>query len=96
MPGGKRPEAGRPKRSPNKATREVKDTAKDYTREAVTTLVSIYLDEKQPAAARVAAAREILDRGHGKAKQSVEHSGGNPLHEQDRSAARARRPDITR
>lgn len=73
--GGKRPGAGRPKGAPNKATAEVRDVAQGYTNEAVTTLVSIFLDKDQPAASRVAAAREILDRGHGRSKQSIEHNG---------------------
>jgi hypothetical protein len=37
--------------------------------------VSIALDPAQPAAARLAACREILDRGHGRPQQPVEHSG---------------------
>ena len=35
-------------------------------------LVSVMKDETAPAAARVTAAQAILDRGHGKATQTVE------------------------
>jgi hypothetical protein len=38
-------------------------------------LVAIALDPAQPAAARVAACREVLDRGHGRPQQAVELTG---------------------
>jgi hypothetical protein len=37
--------------------------------------VSTALDPRQPAAARVTACREVLDRGHGRARQGIELTG---------------------
>jgi hypothetical protein len=38
--------------------------------------VAIALDPAQPAAVRVVACREVLDRGHGRPRQAVELTGG--------------------
>jgi len=70
--GGKREGAGRPKGVPNKATADVKEAAQAFTADALNTLASIMRNDQQPAAARVAAASAILDRGHGKPKQSLD------------------------
>ncbi len=51
---------------------EVRDLAQQNTEEAITTLCVIMQDEKKPAAARVAAANAILDRGWGKPQQTLE------------------------
>lgn len=67
---------GRPLGVPNKATAEVKAAAVVYTAEAVDTLARIMRDPEMPPQARVAACRELLDRGHGKPSQAVEV--GNP------------------
>lgn len=72
--GGKRPGAGRPKGQRNKITADIKAIAQSYGEEAIVALVEIIRDGEAPAAARVAASREILDRGYGKAHQSVDHS----------------------
>lgn len=70
--GGKRPGAGRPAGSPNKATRPLKELARQHTESALGTLVSILAGgEGIPAAAQVAAAKELLDRGYGKATQHI-------------------------
>ncbi len=44
-------------------------------------LVEIARNGEAPPAARVAAVKEILDRGYGKAKQPLEHTGedGEPI-----------------
>lgn len=70
--GGARPGAGRRKGAQNKATVIVKDAAQAFTADALDTLAEIMKDEDQPAAARVAAANALLDRGHGKPKQSLD------------------------
>lgn len=70
--GGARPGAGRRKGAPNKATVVVRDAAQAFTEDALSTLASIMRDAAQPAAARVAAANALLDRGHGKPKQSLD------------------------
>lgn len=57
---------GRQKGVPNKATRSLKEIAREYTTEAVEALVGIIRDSDSDAA-KVSAAKEILDRGYGKA-----------------------------
>lgn len=72
--------SGRRAGTPNKATAEVKTLARVYGAEAVTTLAGIMRDKEQPTPARVAAARELLDRGYGKAPQAhTDGDGGNLL-----------------
>lgn len=72
--GGKREGAGRKKGIPNKATAELKDLARQYTSEALEALVKI-LRESESDQAKVSAAREVLDRGYGKATTMI---GGDP------------------
>ena len=64
MPGG------RPKGALNKATADVKLLAQVYTAPALKTLAQI-MKHGESEQARVAAARELLDRGHGKARQEI-------------------------
>jgi Cft2 family RNA processing exonuclease len=66
---------GRPLGVPNKATAAVREVAQIYTVEAVETLAGVMRDPAAPHAARVSAASAILDRGHGKPRQELEHSG---------------------
>ncbi|RRN64651.1 hypothetical protein [Caulobacter sp. 602-1] len=73
--GGKREGAGRPKGAVSKATADIKAAASEYSQSALTTLAEIMGNAQSPAAARVAAANAILDRAHGKPKQSVELEG---------------------
>ncbi len=63
---------GRIKGTPNKATAEVRELAGEYTEDALKTLVQIMNDNKAAAAARIAAAKAVLDRGHGKPAQALE------------------------
>jgi hypothetical protein len=73
-PGERR--GGRVAGVPNKATAAIKEIAGQYTEQAVATLVSILAGgEGVPAAAQVAAAKELLDRAHGKPGQSVDIQG---------------------
>lgn len=68
---------GRVKGTPNKATAAIKEIAGQYTEQAVNTLVSILAGgEGIPPAAQVAAAKELLDRAHGKPGQSIDVTGG--------------------
>lgn len=67
-PGERR--GGRQKGTPNKATRDLKELAREYTAEALTTLEEV-MKASESDAARVAAAKELLDRGYGKAAQTV-------------------------
>lgn len=69
--GGKRPGAGRPKGRVNKVTADVREAALVYSAEALDTLASIMRSTEEAAAARVAAAKELLDRAHGKSRQAI-------------------------
>lgn len=83
--GGKRRNAGRKPGSANKVTVLIKgslaETARGYTAEMLGVLVEIALNEKLSPGARTTAAVAMLDRGHGKATQAIEHSGpdGAPI-----------------
>ena len=68
--GGKREGAGRRKGAPNKATAEIKALAQQHTPAMITELVRIALHAESEQA-RVAAIKEVLDRGHGKSPQAV-------------------------
>ena len=67
---GTRP-SGRQKGTPNKVTADVRAAAQKYTAEAIETLASI-MRQSDVDQARIAAAKELLDRGHGKATQPIE------------------------
>jgi Family of unknown function (DUF5681) len=58
--------SGRPKQNP-----ELKELATAQTAAAIRALVDVMKSKKSPAAARVAAATALLDRGHGKPHQST-------------------------
>ncbi|SOY79940.1 conserved hypothetical protein [Cupriavidus taiwanensis] len=78
--GGKRPGAGRPPGALNKATADVKAMAQEYGLDAIRELATI-LTTSESHQARIAAAKELLDRGYGKATQAVElgGAGGGPI-----------------
>jgi hypothetical protein len=65
-PGNSGNPGGRPR-----AVVEVRDLARSCTEAAVRTLVEIMTNPKAPAAARVAAAVAVLDRGWGRPPQAV-------------------------
>lgn len=69
--GGKREGAGRPKGAVNRATADIREAAQVYSDQALQVLVKV-ATEGESEAARVAAANSILDRAHGKPKQSVD------------------------
>lgn len=62
---------GRPPGSRNKHTLEIEAKAKLYAGDALKALVDIATDGESESA-RVAAACALLDRGYGRAKQTVE------------------------
>ena len=81
MPAGAKPgerRGGRKPGVPNKVTRDIKALAQQYTAEAIKGLAALagLLGEGNGKAeseqARVAAVKELLDRGHGKAMQSMD------------------------
>ena len=94
--GGKRAGAGRPKGAVASATIEQKGTlselARSHTETAVNVLVSVARGSDSDAA-RVSAASAILDRGYGKAPQSMELSGpeGGPIETVELTATEAGR-----
>ena len=67
---------GRPKGVPNKVTAAVKALAQEHTAESVNFLVATMRDAKAPHAVRMAAVREILDRGHGRPAQAITGAEG--------------------
>lgn len=73
--------------APKVATpREMKDAAAQFANEAVLTLVELMRNSSSDPV-RVAAARELIDRAHGKPKTEVAPGeGGQSLQEMVRSA----------
>src|SRR5262245_36492160 len=65
---------GRAKGTRNKVNVELAEAAREYTAPALEQLWKI-ATHSQSDSARVAAIKEILDRGHGKAVQPLAHSG---------------------
>jgi hypothetical protein len=71
----KRPKTGgRKKGSKNKAPNGLQELARVYTAQALDCIFTI-MQHGSNETARVAAAREILDRGYGKPKQTVDLTG---------------------
>lgn len=73
MPRGAAPgerRGGRGKGSKNKVGQDVRELALQYAPSAMATLLEISQDKGAPPQARVAASRELLDRGVGKAIQT--------------------------
>jgi hypothetical protein len=64
----------RPKGSLNKVTLEIRTACAAHGPAMVANLVDL-AHNADSEAARVAASKEILDRGYGKSSQPVEHSG---------------------
>jgi hypothetical protein len=58
-----------------KAPLEIRSLARKHTHKALKTLVSIMVEPKAPAAARIMAANSLMDRGWGKAAQLVDVQG---------------------
>lgn len=51
--------------------RELRDVAREHTVTALETLIGVMTNTEAPAAARVAAAAHMLDRGYGKPTQNI-------------------------
>jgi hypothetical protein len=67
------PGSGRKKGTPNKVTAEIKGLAQKYGPEAIAELARL-ATKAESEAARVAAIKELLDRGYGRAVQPIEGS----------------------
>jgi hypothetical protein len=72
--GGKRPGAGRPAGVPNKITADIKALAQVHAADAIREL-AVILKTSENDQARIAAAKELLDRAYGKATQHAEITG---------------------
>src|SRR5215470_16453515 len=77
--GGKRPGAGRPKGSkaltllaPTGERMAFYEAARLYDKEALRVIASVFMDEKQPAALRLAAANDLLDRAYGRPPVAID------------------------
>lgn len=72
---------GRQKGSVNKVTAEIKALAQKHGPNLIQALVDMAADDEAPHAARVAATKEVLDRGFGKPAQAIVGGGedDNPL-----------------
>jgi hypothetical protein len=62
-----------------RALTEIRSLARSHSRTALNVLVGVMRSKDATAAARVAAANAILDRGWGKATQAVETGEAAPL-----------------
>jgi hypothetical protein len=62
-----------------KSLTEIRSLARSHTRTAINVLVGIMRSKDATAAARVSAANAILDRGWGKATQTLEGGESGPL-----------------
>lgn len=58
-----------------KAPLEIRSLARKHTKQAIEVLVSVMEQPNAPPAARVMAAQALIDRGWGKAAQTVEITG---------------------
>jgi hypothetical protein len=77
MRGGQRENAGRKKGVPNKVTAEIRAIARKHGPKAVSELAKLMTKGKSEMA-RIAAARELLDRGFGKSTQPISGDPENP------------------
>jgi hypothetical protein len=65
---------GRVAGTPNKSTADIKALAQKHTDGAIAELARLAVGAESEAA-RVSAIKELLDRGHGKPSQQLEHTG---------------------
>lgn len=89
--GGSRTGAGRKPGSVNKITTEIKELAQSYGPDGVARLAEISglkigddgkrVESKESGTTQVAAIKELLDRGYGKARQPIDHDVSEALEE---------------
>jgi hypothetical protein len=79
MPGGGSTyrRGGRPKGGLNKVTADVRKLAGVYTKASIELLAMVLDSRDQPMPLRIAAARELLDRGCGKPAQAITGPDGS-------------------
>ena len=76
--GGRREGAGRPPGALNKLTRPVKELACDQGPASIARLVQLR-DEAESEQVRFAAAKELLDRAYGRARQEIDVNAGKTV-----------------
>ena len=76
--GGRRPGAGRPPGAPNKLTRPVKELAAEQGSASIERLVQLR-DAADSEQVRFVAAKELLDRAYGRARQEIGLTGDNSV-----------------
>jgi hypothetical protein len=69
-------QSGNPSGRP-KVVADVQNAAREHSADAIKTLSDIMNNPKAPAAARIAAASALLDRGYGKPLQTVDANNTN-------------------
>lgn len=97
-PKGSPKTGGRVAGTPNKATSDIKALARAYTERAMIELARI-ATQGESESARVAAIKELFDRGYGKATQLIGGDEDNPLvivnkEARDAAVAAATRADL--
>lgn len=70
-PKGQPKTGGRQKGTPNHATVEIKELARTHCADAIAKIVSL-MHSAENEQVQMAAAKELIDRGYGKAVQSIE------------------------
>jgi len=79
--GGKREQSGRKLGIPNKATAAIRALAGKHADGAIGVLVDLMKSDDTPAAARISAAKELIERGHGKSGSFAAMELDTPLSE---------------
>ncbi len=80
--GRKRTQAGRKPGSPNKATAAIRALAGEHADKAIDILAELMEGQDTPAAARITAAKELLERGFGRPGSYAALELDTPLSEQ--------------
>jgi hypothetical protein len=70
---------GRAAGTPNRGTAEIKAVARQHGPKIIEGLWNLFNDPKVNEAARIAAGRELLDRGYGKPAVSLADADGGPI-----------------
>lgn len=76
-----------------KTPTDIRSLARGHTETALRTLAAVMNSEEAPPAARVQAANSLLDRGWGKATQTIAGDSENPLQVIERVIVKAQHPD---